>query len=1253
MKKSMRIIAVILSVLMLSTCLSVGSFAHSFTDVREFDDAISTLTDIGVIRGESSTIFNPNSNIRRWQMALLLSKLLTGDTNDTRWESTSGKLAFEDVSNSTRHYGGSIDYATENGIIIGVSATEFAPDEGITLQDGVTMVVRALGYPRASYDAGYPQSYLTKGAQLGLLDGLSKVQSESVLTRGQTAQLLYNAYLAERFDGTTIEEDVFGMGGELVVLAADDTVSLGDRIQLADSGRLSFHRLNSDGTIERRALFTLKETEASAKLKCSMQFGSSYKVKMVNGEPVSAVKNGASVYTDKLVISEGTNPKVAINNVVYSLVSAYSYELKEGVLPRGTKELIVYGQSDLFDAYEVLTVKDMKNTNAVYTLTTFDDNGDGYADRAIYMPYSFGLYTVKNNTSTIKGSSDITFLTKNVEISGRTPSDGSYILYNYDEDAALLTVKSVLSKSTAYFSSYNNGKVVLYTSSVNNSKTYELGNDDLPGVDNTALESAVKAFTKGSSVQFITDGTAIYAFTTGTSGDNTVQPTGAPIISANVGIVGSVDTSGLSSTLFGTSTGVLKIQLYGSSTWMNVSMLNNTAVSALNRSIAKGDIIEFTAVDNLGSYNVNVLNEQRYAVDSSNSSSAFVNATTANGRTVVGVGYMTNLTARTYLAQVAADSTTSIVVFNGTSFATYSVASLAQGVSIPSGCAVYITASSASASAASLVYIRPKSITDGGNTPSGSKLVGNYAVVSSIDTTTLNSGYIRVTLAGSNGATNTLNVVAVNNAAVNSLNLGVAVGDLVGYAQSSYVPTNAPSWNYYYALSSASASLANTLTGYTYIRYVSSLASGYVEMQAYNSLMGGGQTTIGNIAVASNTPVISFDGSRFSTGTVNSLNSAYTGAYAIYAVYANTISNTPSYLYIRPYAANGGIAPDTKENVVSGYTVNGNGLYYVTAVNSTFSGVSVTLNPVLGGLSGTSVTVYSVDGSTSFTASSLSVGTIVSASMVGTSAALTRVTTGAYAAIRKESYLISYNGYYYLSPSQYIYGQALPTGAKQIAPSTASVVMNMGGTFYPGVVSNIPTGMVMYLFTNATGAVSTIYILPGDVSAASSPYNPTNPSNPSTPTSGDFTDIVWITGGGTQVSAGSDIYVYSGYSLSSGAKTEVYAFSSTARPTAAGYYKVKTEGSYTYYTFADNTPVTGTVSSSNGMLAFMASASVTVSASGVTIGTTTYNTTTSNIKVLTRSTAGLTESTLSGLTSGTYSVLYLMSNGVTSIRIIK
>ena len=160
MKKTMRKILFAAFLVFCSLLLGIGLSAHTFKDVTQYEDAIELLSQIEVIKGYNADAFGPDDNVTRWQMALLISKLRTGNTETAVWAAESEEIAFADIL-PERHYPAAIAYAHANGIIIGQAAGIFNPDANITVQDGLTMCVRALGYPRAGYDSGYPNSYIS------------------------------------------------------------------------------------------------------------------------------------------------------------------------------------------------------------------------------------------------------------------------------------------------------------------------------------------------------------------------------------------------------------------------------------------------------------------------------------------------------------------------------------------------------------------------------------------------------------------------------------------------------------------------------------------------------------------------------------------------------------------------------------------------------------------------------------------------------------------------------------------------------------------------------------------------------------------------------------------------------------------------------------------------------------------------------------------------------------------------------------
>jgi len=203
MKRATKITLIITTILTAVFITAISASAHSFTDVSEYSEAIDKLSESGIILGYNEYTFAPNDPVTRWQMALLISKLLTAQVETAVWQNPDTKVPFTDI-HPYSHYPAAIDYAHKNGIIVGRTAEIFAPSDGITLRDGVTMCIRALGYPRSEYDPGYPDSYMSKGGELGLLRGLYELEHTAALTRGQTAQLLYNTFNADSYGGSTL-----------------------------------------------------------------------------------------------------------------------------------------------------------------------------------------------------------------------------------------------------------------------------------------------------------------------------------------------------------------------------------------------------------------------------------------------------------------------------------------------------------------------------------------------------------------------------------------------------------------------------------------------------------------------------------------------------------------------------------------------------------------------------------------------------------------------------------------------------------------------------------------------------------------------------------------------------------------------------------------------------------------------------------------------------------------------------------------
>lgn len=115
--------------------------AAEFTDIQGHwaYDSIRRLTDRGVFSGETETLFAPNDIVTRGMYVTILAKY--DGYNPAAY--TSSK--FQDVP-ADSWYGPAVAWATQQGIVSGVSSTAFAPNRPITREELAVMTVNYANY---------------------------------------------------------------------------------------------------------------------------------------------------------------------------------------------------------------------------------------------------------------------------------------------------------------------------------------------------------------------------------------------------------------------------------------------------------------------------------------------------------------------------------------------------------------------------------------------------------------------------------------------------------------------------------------------------------------------------------------------------------------------------------------------------------------------------------------------------------------------------------------------------------------------------------------------------------------------------------------------------------------------------------------------------------------------------------------------------------------------------------------------------
>lgn len=157
-----------------------------------YEEAVSVLAEMEIITGDTDGFFHPDSNLTRAQFCAIVVKAMRAP-----FAAVSGtpsqdvkKSGFSDLAG----YGwaeGYISYAVDKGVVTGYPDGSFRPGSNVTVNELITMTLRASGYDDESLGGVWPENYLAKAGDIGALTGLTAPLPEYA-TKQIAAQLVYN-----------------------------------------------------------------------------------------------------------------------------------------------------------------------------------------------------------------------------------------------------------------------------------------------------------------------------------------------------------------------------------------------------------------------------------------------------------------------------------------------------------------------------------------------------------------------------------------------------------------------------------------------------------------------------------------------------------------------------------------------------------------------------------------------------------------------------------------------------------------------------------------------------------------------------------------------------------------------------------------------------------------------------------------------------------------------------------------------------
>ncbi len=372
MRNLKRTLSLALASVMLVGMMSVGASAVNASDFTDADeivnkDAVSTMTALGIINGkEDGSYFDPTGNVTRAEMAKMLCVAINGGVDPVL--GVKDTPTFTDIKGTwAESY---IEYCAANGIIAGRGNNKFDPTGTVSATEAAKMLLGVLGYnAEKSGLVGNDWAINTNvlANQNGLYKNLANLNANTLLTRDNAAQMIYNAldanmvelnaagnYTTSQYSYTGTESVVTGTERVWVVKIKDSSVN--DAVKALDG---SVYNSRQD------AIDTLKDANGGTALDTG-KYTLEQKTQNVYGE------NTVTKYADETMghkyLSLITDGDAVLTDVEKDSKGTYTLYMN-GITTKGQYTKVEGDYSNLIGQKVEVLYKDSENVYGVYAST--------------------------------------------------------------------------------------------------------------------------------------------------------------------------------------------------------------------------------------------------------------------------------------------------------------------------------------------------------------------------------------------------------------------------------------------------------------------------------------------------------------------------------------------------------------------------------------------------------------------------------------------------------------------------------------------------------------------------------------------------------------------------------------------------------------------------------------------------------------------------------------------------------------------
>lgn len=390
--------ALIVAIIFLFSNVAAAADGAAAATAEDYEMAMVIMRDLGVMSAYEDGSLRPTQTVSRAEFADMTVKLLGLDkiSLDNSFDS------FSDVKSDYWAYD-SIAVAYSLNIISTSEDGLFHPDDGVTLQQAVKMLVCALGYrAEAEANGGWPYGYGLTAGRLRLTNN-SDIDGAYPLDRKNTALLLYrvlntNIMKTSSIGRTTEGNTLFNEMSDIRNWKKDSGILIADY----DTDLTGEQKLERDEVVINNEIYKIGSTDASKYLGNYVTF---YGIEEEEG----GEKRILAVYADKkrnsvLDIDASMIDNISIGSLSYRTDENTSRNA-EKITFSGNLKLVVNGQR-----INGFTQNDLNISEG--NVRVIDNDGDGLYD-ILFLMRSASFVTDRVNQN-----GDIIFL-KNGKLNGR------------------------------------------------------------------------------------------------------------------------------------------------------------------------------------------------------------------------------------------------------------------------------------------------------------------------------------------------------------------------------------------------------------------------------------------------------------------------------------------------------------------------------------------------------------------------------------------------------------------------------------------------------------------------------------------------------------------------------------------------------------------------------------------------------------------------------------------------------------------